>query len=150
MRLPFAILLLLTAVLHAEPAPVKPEDLGYKLSWSDEFDGAKLDTAKWQTNYAPKVHPLGCNGELQSYAPENAALRDGKLILRAERQAREGMVTDGRGSAGSSRAGRCTARGRATPIRSASLLLVRPGLLPPTERPVHAAFSRWLDWAEPG
>ncbi len=92
MRLPTAILLLLTAILHADPAPIKPEDLGYKLSWADEFDGTKLDTVKWQTSYAPKVHPLGCNGELQFYAPENVALRDGKLVLRAERQSREGMA----------------------------------------------------------
>ncbi len=70
---------------------VKPESLGYRLVWSDEFNGAAVDAAKWSTAYAPKVHPLGCNNERQSYAPENAVLRDGKLVLRAERKAREGM-----------------------------------------------------------
>jgi beta-glucanase (GH16 family) len=92
MRLPSLVLLLLTVVVRADPESVKPEDLGYKLSWSDEFDGPKLNPAKWQTNYAPKVHPPGCNGELQSYAPENVTLHDGKLVLRAERASRDGRA----------------------------------------------------------
>src|SRR5262245_17023264 len=75
----------------AEPAPVKPEDLGYKLVWFDEFDGPALDAAKWNTNYAPKVHPLGCNGEQQAYAPEQTTLRDGKLTLTVERKTVEKM-----------------------------------------------------------
>src|ERR1700759_2019904 len=98
MRFPSVSLCLATGMLAffsvfacADPAPVKPEVLGYKLSWADEFDGTKLDTVKWQTSYAPKVHPLGCNGELQSYAPENVEVRDGKLLLRAEPLSREGM-----------------------------------------------------------
>jgi beta-glucanase (GH16 family) len=68
-----------------------PESRGYKLAWSDDFDGPALDTAKWHTSYAPKVHPLGCNNEKQSYAPENVIVRDGQLVLRAERRQREGM-----------------------------------------------------------
>jgi beta-glucanase (GH16 family) len=70
---------------------VKPEALGYRLVWSDEFDGKELDAAKWHTEYAPKVHPLGCNNERQAYARENATLRDGRLVLRAERKVRERM-----------------------------------------------------------
>ena len=74
-----------------EPSAVKPEDLGYKLVWSDEFDGPSLDAAKWNTNYAPKVHPLGCNGEQQAYTPEQNTLRDGKLVLTVERRTVEKM-----------------------------------------------------------
>ncbi|MEP6667873.1 MAG: glycoside hydrolase family 16 protein [Chthoniobacter sp.] len=92
MRSALLVLFALVAVVCAEPAPIKPEDLGYHLAWSDEFDGTNLDLTKWQTNYAPKVHPLGCNGELQAYAPENAIVRDGKLRLRADHSPREGMA----------------------------------------------------------
>lgn len=92
MRFPLLVLFLLPVFVHADPTPVKPEDLGYKLAWADEFDGSKLDTTKWQTNYAPKVHPLGCNGELQAYVPENVTLHEGKLLLRADRSPHEGMA----------------------------------------------------------
>jgi beta-glucanase (GH16 family) len=92
MRFGFYLLLLLPWSLRADPAPVKAVDLGYKLAWADEFDGTSLDTTKWQTDYAPKVHPLGTNGELQAYVPDEVSLRDGKLILRAERKAHERMA----------------------------------------------------------
>ena len=90
MRFIFPLLVLLAASAFSEDA-VKPETLGYKPVWSDEFNGTALDAAKWITSYAPKVHPLGCNSEKQSYAPENAVLRDGHLVLRAERKVREGV-----------------------------------------------------------
>jgi beta-glucanase (GH16 family) len=61
------------------------------LVWADEFDGSTLDPAKWSTDYAPKVHPPGTNNERQIYAPENALVRDGLLVLRAERKARGGF-----------------------------------------------------------
>ena len=85
------LLILLAASAFAEDVVVKPESLGYKLVWSDECKGTALDAAKWHTEYAPKVHPPGCNNEKQSYAPENVVLRDGHLILRAERKARAGF-----------------------------------------------------------
>ena len=91
MRLLLLAAFFLPTFLHAEPAPVKAEDFGYQLVWVDEFDGPAFDAAKWQTNYAPKVHPLGCNGEQQAYAAENVSVRDGKLVLRVERTPREGM-----------------------------------------------------------
>ena len=84
-------LLLLAATSALAEDVVKPEALGYQLVWRNEFKGTTLDPAKWHTGYAPKVHPLGCNNERQSYAPENVTLRDGHLILRAERKTREGM-----------------------------------------------------------
>jgi beta-glucanase (GH16 family) len=94
MNSPFHILALafLALLARATAAPVTPADFGYQLTWADEFDGKTLDTTKWQTNYAPKVHPLGTNEELQAYAPENVVLRDGKLLLRAEHTAHEGMA----------------------------------------------------------
>ncbi|HEY3899184.1 MAG TPA: glycoside hydrolase family 16 protein [Chthoniobacter sp.] len=92
MRFGFCLLLCWPLWVQAEPAAVRATDLGYKLAWGDEFDGSALDATKWQTNYAPKVHPLGTNEELQAYAPENVIVRDGKLVLRAERAKRDGMA----------------------------------------------------------
>ena len=91
MRFIFPLLFLILAASAFSEEAVKPESLGYKLVWSDEFDGKALDASKWNTGYAPKVHPLGCNNERQSYAPENTVLRDGHLVLLAERKVREGM-----------------------------------------------------------
>src|ERR1700743_2984075 len=94
MNLRFHILALVSLALlsRATAAPITPADFGYQLTWADEFDGSKLDATKWQTSYAPKVHPLGTNEELQAYAPENVIVRDGKLLLRAERVAHDGMA----------------------------------------------------------
>lgn len=84
-------LLLFVSGAHAQE-PITPQSRGYTLAWSDEFTGPALDAGKWHTSYAPKIHPLGCNNEKQSYAPENVTLREGLLVLRAERKAREGMA----------------------------------------------------------
>jgi len=85
------LLLLVLPLCFARAEPITAESRGYRATWSDEFDGPKLDDTKWHTSYAPKVHPVGCNGEKQSYAPENAMLQEGRLVLRAERKSREGM-----------------------------------------------------------
>ena len=87
-----ALLLALGAVCGAAAAePATAESRGFRLVWAEEFTGPSLDNTHWSPAYAPGVHPLGCNGERQSYAPENAFIRDGLLVLRAERKAREGV-----------------------------------------------------------
>lgn len=91
MLLRFFLLLILASAHLAAADPVTAESRGYQLAWSDEFDGPALDATKWSTSFAPKVHPVGCNNEKQVYAPENVMLRNGQLVLRAERKAREGM-----------------------------------------------------------
>ena len=69
------------------PSPASPT--AWTLAWSDEFDladGSRPDPSRW-------VHDLGGGGwgnnELQTYTdrPENAAIRDGALVItaRAER-----------------------------------------------------------------
>lgn len=56
---------------------------GWELVWSDEFDGVEIDQSKWgfETNCWG-----GGNNELQCYTdrPENAFLRDGKLVIHAQ------------------------------------------------------------------
>ncbi|MGB8168923.1 MAG: glycoside hydrolase family 16 protein [Chthoniobacteraceae bacterium] len=88
----FLAALLFIASIHVfADEPVTAESRGYRLAWSDEFDKPALDGAKWNTSFAPKVHPIGCNNEKQVYAPENVMVRSGQLVLRAERKPREGL-----------------------------------------------------------
>jgi beta-glucanase (GH16 family) len=60
--------------LGRDPAPV----------FSDEFNGTQVDFAKWRSGY-----PWGCTsdttGERQCYSPEAVAVRDGRLVIEADR-----------------------------------------------------------------
>lgn len=62
--------------------PVIPEPAGWNLVWNDEFDGPKIDPAKW--NHETGGHGWG-NNESQYYTARdtNAYIEDGNLILRA-------------------------------------------------------------------
>jgi hypothetical protein len=55
---------------------------GYRLVFSDEFDGDKIDLTKWET-LAPYSQPH-LNKEIECYSSEGAIVRDGVCILRAE------------------------------------------------------------------
>ncbi|MBI5832392.1 MAG: glycoside hydrolase family 16 protein [Armatimonadetes bacterium] len=61
----------------------------WKLVWSDEFDGTRLDGTKWGTGYR-FVDVI--NNELQGYVPENVVVRDGLCTIRVEK--RECLNTD--------------------------------------------------------
>src|SRR2546428_8964740 len=70
-------LLFAAATLRAE-AP-------WKLVWSDEFNGAKLDYTKWAVE--ENGHGGG-NGELQFYVdrPENVRVENGSLVIEARKE----------------------------------------------------------------
>lgn len=82
-------------VTAAEPAAS-----GWKLVWSDEFDGKDIDRTKWDFdtgngfyNYDANMWISGWgNDELQFYTrePENAYVRDGMLHIRAIRESYQG------------------------------------------------------------
>lgn len=55
---------------------------GYRLAFSDEFNGGAIDAQKWET-LAPYSQPH-LNDELENYLPEAVALRDGCCVLTAE------------------------------------------------------------------
>lgn len=70
----------------------------WKLVWSDEFEGKEVDRAKWGFqigngfhNHEAKqwVHGWG-NDELQYYTEDNAATRDGKLVITAKKESLHG------------------------------------------------------------
>lgn len=68
------ISLLLAAALIASPALNATPPPGYKLEWSDEFDGTKLDTTKW-VHWGPGKRRSAIN------VPEAVTVRDGVLTI---------------------------------------------------------------------
>lgn len=73
-----------TTAIVAEPvvASYHPEDKGWELVWSDEFDGDQLDLTKW--GYEVNCWGGG-NQEQQCYTdrPDNTFLNDGILHIKA-------------------------------------------------------------------
>jgi beta-glucanase (GH16 family) len=67
-----AIIVLAAFAVHAEPPS------GYKLVWSDEFDGSALDTNKW-------FHRTGAR-LLSFQKPENVSVADGLLRLALKKE----------------------------------------------------------------
>ena len=55
----------------------------WTLVWNDEFDGASVDTAKW--NFENKGDGFG-NNEAQYYRTENATIENGKLVINAKKE----------------------------------------------------------------
>lgn len=64
---------------------------GYKLFWSDEFEGDALDTGSWTCEIGRGSNGWG-NSELQYYTDreENVAVRDGKLVITARKEKYQG------------------------------------------------------------
>ena len=64
---------------------------GYKLFWSDEFDGPSLNADNWTCETGG--HGWG-NAELQYYTdrPENVDVRDGKLVITARKESYQGAT----------------------------------------------------------
>lgn len=92
----------------ASPTPVKTSSptfddtaqptsrQGANLVWSDEFNGDKLDESKWNKLTWPAFR---VNNELQAYTDrkKNVFLRDGALVIRAQREDYNGaQFTSGR------------------------------------------------------
>ena len=87
-KLPFIIgLLLVTSHLLAQSTTKPtlestPEKPGYTLLWSDEFN---VD-GKPNESYWSHEHGFQRNQELQWYQPENAQIKDGRLVISGEQQ----------------------------------------------------------------
>jgi beta-glucanase (GH16 family) len=83
-----AVAALALATLSAPAAEPDAAARGWCLLWSEEFDGPAIDPALWRTEDAGLVK----NNELQYYAPDEAFISDGKLVLRAQRRAMGGRA----------------------------------------------------------
>lgn len=66
---------------------------GYKLFWSDEFDGPSLNTDWWTCETGRGSNGWG-NAELQYYTnrTENVDVRDGKLVITARKENYQGAT----------------------------------------------------------
>jgi beta-glucanase (GH16 family) len=81
-----AALALLLAAGAATPAAASD---GWKLVWSDEFDGPEIDRSKWDFDVDCWG---GGNNERQCYTDrkDNAAVKDGKLVITARKETSTG------------------------------------------------------------
>lgn len=79
-----ACALTLAALCAIPAAAAEPAAGGWRLVWSDEFDGRRIDRNKWDFDVDCWG---GGNNERQCYTdrPANAAIRDGKLVITATR-----------------------------------------------------------------
>lgn len=66
-------------------SPAQEAPAGWKLVWSDEFNGKEIDFSKWGVE--ENGHGGG-NGELQYYAdrPENIRVENGNLVIEAKKE----------------------------------------------------------------
>lgn len=76
---------LMLAAAPAAAAAQQPADAGWRLVWSDEFDGAAIDRGKWDFDVDCWG---GGNNERQCYTdrPRNAAVKDGRLVITARKE----------------------------------------------------------------
>ena len=74
------LLLVLTSALPAlATGAAAPKTLpgGWVLAWHDEFNGSKLDAAKWQ----PELGVVRNQGAAQTYTADSISVKDGMLTL---------------------------------------------------------------------
>lgn len=78
-------ILLLPILVLAASSPCAAGPPGWKLVWSDEFNGKEIDWSKWA---AEENGHGGGNNELQYYAdrPENLRLENGCLVIEARKE----------------------------------------------------------------
>ena len=89
------------ALVASSAPPVADAPAGWKLTWSDEFDGKEIDRTKWDFDRGNGFYDYGAeqwiggwgNGELQYYTrePENAFVKDGMLHIRALKESHDGF-----------------------------------------------------------
>jgi beta-glucanase (GH16 family) len=83
LAVPFFATLMVTVALGQKIPPVQPVRPGWKLVFQDEFEGASIDTTKWNVR-----DPWGKerNQELQAYVTDAFEMKNGTLRIRAERR----------------------------------------------------------------
>lgn len=97
MKLSTILIAVLAAVVMpttAQAQAIEGAPDGYKLVWSDEFNGTALNEKNWSIEVSGSG---GGNQELQYYRRENVSVENGNLVLTAKRENYEGKnFTSGR------------------------------------------------------
>ena len=97
MKLSTILIAVLAAVVMpttAQAQAIEGAPDGYKLVWSDEFNGTALNEKNWSIEVSGSG---GGNQELQYYRRENVSVENGNLVLTAKRENFEGKnFTSGR------------------------------------------------------
>lgn len=80
-------LFLCSATFIVRAKDLSPTDKGWKLQWSDEFNGKELNEDVWSYDLGTGYSGWG-NNELESYTDkkENVRVKNGKLIIHAMKQ----------------------------------------------------------------
>ena len=83
----FFVALLLGSATFVCAKNLSPTDPGWKLKWSDEFNGKKLNEKVWTYDIGVGFYGWG-NNELEAYTnkKENVRVKNGKLIIHAMKQ----------------------------------------------------------------
>jgi len=84
-----AAILMLAAAFGGSAAAHEPAGDGWRLAWSDEFDGTAIDRSKWDFDVDCWG---GGNNERQCYTDKrsNAALEGGKLVITSRKEKASG------------------------------------------------------------
>jgi beta-glucanase (GH16 family) len=83
MKNTLALLMIIIITLPLSPSFSQGEEKpGWKLVWSDEFNGNSLDTSKWNV----LMRETSKHNELQYYIPEEVYLEDGLLRIRSSKR----------------------------------------------------------------
>jgi beta-glucanase (GH16 family) len=100
LRFSALVVLALAVTGRASGEPKAPAPAGWKLVWSDEFDGPEIDKTKWDFDRGNGFKSADSNewisgwgnGELEFYTnrPQNAFIKDGQLHLRAMKESYKG------------------------------------------------------------
>lgn len=83
MKNTLVLLMIIIITLPLSPSFSQGEEKpGWKLVWSDEFNGNSLDTSKWNV----LMRETSKHNELQYYIPEEVYLEDGLLRIRSSKR----------------------------------------------------------------
>ncbi len=81
----FLAIPLLAPSVFAQP----PAGAGYKLAWSDDFNGKSLDSKKWEYRHDSKL--------LSTQTPNNVSVKDGMLVIALRKEEKDGKPYTGGG-----------------------------------------------------
>jgi beta-glucanase (GH16 family) len=82
-------LLLATTLFTASLVAQTPAESGYKLVWSDDFNGTALDMTKWEYRHDSKL--------LSTQTPNNVSVKDGMLVISLRKEQAGGKPYTGGG-----------------------------------------------------